>query len=240
MNTGKTIFISIITAAITSAAVTVLLAFFTTGRPFPGSDVEVPSVVGLRRDQARILLESRSLFLIIASEREDAKVEAGHVIQQNPMEGSRVKKGASVQVDLSTGFSKVQVPGIVGLTLDEAVRVLTTAGLKQGTVTRQPSDSVPADHVMTSLPLSGETASPGAAVDMAVSSGKELSLVPDFVGKSLKVAKEELAKAGFQLGKVSTTYDEDRRGGLVLKQEPAARAMAEKGAAIDLVVNESD
>jgi beta-lactam-binding protein with PASTA domain len=240
MNTGKTIFVSIITAAITSAAVTVLLVYFATGRPFPGTDVEVPSVVGLRTDQARMLLEGRSLFLLISSQREDPKVEAGHIIQQNPMEGSRVKKGANVQVDLSVGFSKVQVPGIVGLTLDEAVRVLTTASLKQGTVTRQASDSVPADHVMTSLPLAGETASRGAAVDMVVSSGKELSLVPDLVGKNLKVAKEELTKDGFQLGKVSTTYDENRRGGLVLKQEPAARAMAEKGAAVDLIVNESD
>lgn len=240
MYTGKTIFISIITAAITSAAVTVLLGYYTTGRPFPGSDVEIPSVVGLRPDQARMLLEGRSLFLLISSQREDPKVEAGHIIQQNPMEGSRVKKGANVQVDISTGSSKVQVPGIVGLTLDEAVRVLTTAGLKQGAVTRQASDSVPADHVMTSLPLAGESASRGGAVDMVVSSGKELSLVPDLVGKNVKVAKDELTKAGFQLGKVSTTYDENRRGGLVLKHEPAAGAMAEKGAAVDLVVNESD
>ena len=240
MNTGKTIFVSIITAAITSAVVTVLLGYLTTGRPFPGSDVEVPSVVGLSRDQARMLLEGRSLLLIISSQREDPKVEAGHIIQQNPMEGSRVKKGASIQVDLSTGFSKAQVPGIVGLAVDEAERVLTAAGLKPGSVTRQASDSVPADHVMTSLPLAGETITRGRVVDMVVSSGRELALVPDLIGKNLKVVKEELAKAGFQLGKTSFAYDENRRGGLILKQEPAPRAMAEKGATIDLVINESD
>ena len=242
MNTGRMIVISIITAAFTSAAVTIILGTLATGRSisFSSADIEVPSVMGLRPDQARMLLEGRSLFLLISDQREDAKIEAGHIIQQNPMEGSRIKKGSNVQVVLSTGLSKSQVPGIVGLTSEEAQRALINAGFKPGSVSRQASDSVAAEHVITSLPVTGEMAQRGSAVDLVVSSGKDLVIVPNVVGKGLKQAKDELAQAGFQVGNVSYSYDEDRRGGLVLKEEPAAGEMADKGAKINLVVNESD
>jgi len=135
---------------------------------------------------------------------------------------------------------KVQVPVVVGLGLDEAVRALTNAGLKQGTITRQASDSVLPDHVITSMPISGETVAREGAVDMVVSSGKELSTAPDLLGKNVKTAKEEIAKAGLTLGKVTYAYDDNRRGGVILKQTPAPRDTAEKGASIDIVVNEGD
>lgn len=241
MNTAKIVIVSFITSVITSVAVVVILNFLHSGQSLTApSDVEVPSVLGLMPDQARMILQGRSLFLVIAEQREDAKFEKDHIIQQNPMQGSLVKRSSTVQVVISTGQSKVQVPGVVGLPLNEATRSLSNAGLKAGAINRQPSDSVEVDRVIASLPLPGEEVDRNAAVDMVVSSGSEQAPVPSVTGKSLRIAKEELAKAGLTLGKVSYAYDEDQSGGIVLRQNPAAGSTIKKGDVIDLVVNESD
>jgi serine/threonine-protein kinase len=239
MHTGKVILVSMITAAITSAA---MLAGFM-GFPYFMSNlrskdnVQVPSVMGLQPDQARMLLGPIGLTLVISEERNDDKVEVGDIAQQNPMQGSWVKKGTAVQVVISTGSNALQVPGLTSLALEEAMQMLTNNSLKVGTVTRQKSDSVEANHVIASAPIAGETVEPNTVVNLIVSDGKQTA-VPNVIGRGLSRAKGMLKEAGFEVGHVGYSYDEDRRAGVVLRQDPEADAMADDGTAVKLVVNE--
>lgn len=231
-----------LTSAITSAALLggfIGLPYFVNGPRVNKDNVQVPSVLSLQPDQARMLLDPMGLSLVISEQRADDKAEAGSIAQQSPMQGSWVKKGTPVQVVISTGQNESQVPGLTSLPVEEAMQKLTGVGLKVGTITKQKSDSVEADHVIASVPVAGETVEPDSVVNLIVSEGKQ-SEVPNVVGRGLSQAKEMLKEQGFEVGSVRYGYDEDRRAGIVLRQDPEADALADEGSAVSLIVNESD
>lgn len=60
--------------------------------------------------------------------------------------------------------------------------------------------------------------------------------VPDVVGQSIQVAREDIKAAGFEVGRV-TREASDEQEGLVLRQSPEGSDTAEKGTKIDLVVS---
>src|SRR5260370_38190155 len=82
--------------------------------PEPPAIVEVPSVIGLRPDQARGLLESRGLLLLLDQEREDARVEPGKICQQTPLEGSRTQPGEAVDPSIVRAVETVAGAPLVG------------------------------------------------------------------------------------------------------------------------------
>jgi beta-lactam-binding protein with PASTA domain len=57
-------------------------------------------------------------------------------------------------------------------------------------------------------------------------------------GMRVSKARKTLEDAGLTLGKVRYGVDEDRMGGIILKQEPAEGAQAAPGAPVDVTVNE--
>jgi eukaryotic-like serine/threonine-protein kinase len=242
MHTSKIILVSMITAAITSAAILagfMGLPYLLGNLPASRDNVQVPSLLALKPDQARMLLDPMGLSLVISEQTDDEKVEAGSIAQQNPMQGSWVKRGTSVQVVISSGLSKLQVPGLTSVSLDEAMQKLTSLGLRLGTITHQKNDSVGANHVIASVPVAGEAVAPNSTVNLIVSDGKQTK-VPNIIGKGLTQAKDQLVRQGFVVGNVTYSYDEDHRPGVVLRQDPAGDAFAEEGATIHLVINQSD
>ena len=240
MGTGRTIVVAALTAAIISTATFFALRTLTGVGGVPAEEAEVPPLAGLRPDQARRLLEPRGLLFVIAEQREDVKAEAGTIVQQTPLEGSRLKRGAEVRVVLATAAAKVEVPSLARLPLAAATQALAGAGLKLGAVTRQPSAELPPDQVISSVPASGERVARDTAVALVVAATLDDIKVPNVVGKMLKQATAELQQAGLKPGKVTYGFDEDRRGGVVIKQSPAADTRAPKDTAVNLVVNESD
>ena len=157
MNTGKAIVVAAITGAIVAAGTFFALRTLV---PHLGSDdgVVVPSLSGLRVDQARGLLEPRGLMLFVAGERGDPKLARGAIAEQTPMQGSRVAGGSEVRVVISSGDDGVAVPALEGLPLEAAKRALSVVGLKAGEVTRKPDDKVGKDLVLESVPPAGKTA----------------------------------------------------------------------------------
>lgn len=243
MKTATTVLVSVITSAITSALVVFGLQAMQgggVGALGGNSSVQMPSVVNLEPEQARVLLENAGLFMVISDSREDPKIEAGRIIQQNPLPGSRIKKGTAVSVVLSTGRGSLQVPGLTGLSLNDAMQKLTGQGLRVGAINRKNSDSVPLDAVITSIPVTGSSVTPGTPVNLVVSDGKAEVTVPNVMGKGHKRAVQEIEEAGLKVGRVSYRYDEDRRGGVIIGQNPSGDSSAAPGDSVNLVVNETD
>lgn len=246
MSTGRVILTSALTAVIVSAGTFFALRSLVAERAASSELVEVPPLAGLRPDQARTLLDPRGLALVVSEGRADPKVEAGQIVQQSPIEGSRVKRGSEVRAVLSTGQAKVEVPAIVRMPLSGAMQVLSSAGLRVGEVKRQPSAQAPGDQVIASSPAAGEKVARGSAVDLTVAgagsasasaSGDEVK-VPSLIGKAPAQAATILGAAGLKLGKTTYGADEDRRSGVIIRQTPAPDARAARGSAVNIVVNE--
>jgi len=224
---------SAVVAAVVAAATTFALQRTVLQR----EAVEVPSVLGLPAQSARALIESRGLMFVVGEEREDAKIPAGSIVGQRPLEGSRIERGQTVEVALAKAFALVKAPALAGLTLADAKTRIEAAKLVVGKLAEEASAEVKAGAVISQSPAEGGEIKVGTPIDLVVSKGAGMVAVPGVVGRSLTKAKDELQKAGFTVGNVRSRSDEDHTDGMILEQSPAPNQPAAKGAAVDLVVN---
>lgn len=234
---GRNLLLTTLVSALVSALSTLAVLYLLSPH-LPVPTVEVPQIVGLSPEQARGLLEPRGLLLVIDGEKPDATVPAGSVLHQQPLGGSRFRRGDLVHAVLARAPNTAKVPPTAGLTADQARDVINQAGLNFGKVSEAASATIAKGVVLSSTPASGAEVPPGTAVDVSVSSGPASSNVPKVVGKRLAAAKELLVKAGFVVGAIRYGSHDDYDQGVVISQTPAADAPAPPGSKVDVTVND--
>lgn len=134
----------------------------------PPAIVEVPSVIGLRPDQARGLLESRGLLLLLDQEQEDTRVEPGKICEQTPLEGSRTQRGQAVRAIIARAPETVSVPTVVGRSASKAKELLIQAGFAPGNVHYKANENRDEGVVLEQTPAGGQPARKGSKVDFVV------------------------------------------------------------------------
>lgn len=209
-----------------------LLAWLLTNRQAP--EVEVPDVTGMHVDEARETLEA--LELDVTTERRHSRRDIDTVIEQDPEGGEMAREGDTVLLVLSQGVRRVDVPNVVGLTGREARSALEEEGLRVGEVTREPSDDIPANEVMSQSIPEGTEVPARTEVDLVVSSGPAPVAVPDVVGQTRGDAITELEASGFEVQE--ETGESDRPEGEVFDQDPAAGEEAESGSVVTIFVSD--
>jgi serine/threonine-protein kinase len=130
--------------------------------------VEVPSVVGVRTEQARTLLEARGLLMSIAEEKENPQVEPGKICEQNPLDGSRVRRGETVRVDIARAPVTIPVPNVVGRSAPKAKEIISQAGLTLGAVHFRSNDDRQDGTVLEQTPAAAQNVAKGSKIDLAV------------------------------------------------------------------------
>jgi len=137
----------------------------------------LPTLVGSSGDSARSLLTELGWLV----ERFDVRrngTSAGEVLDMQPPAGTRLAAGETVVLEVSLGSERQAIPpGLVGVSLSEASRLLVDAGLVTGEVTRVNNEDVVAGVVLEVL-RSGDTVPRGDAVDLLVSDGPLPRVVP--------------------------------------------------------------
>jgi beta-lactam-binding protein with PASTA domain len=199
-------------------------------------DSRVPDVNGMAAEAADELLSARKLRLVVRDRRADPKVPVGAVIAQTPLAQSRIQAGGEVSVVLSTGPERLQVPPLVGQTLEQAKQSIEAAGLRVGPISD--SDKGEPGTVTAVVPESGSAVDSGATIALTVA--RPSIAVPKLIGHKLSDARDVLEKAGLTVGHVSEIYDAHKRGNLVLTQDPKGGAAVAPGSKVDLVVNQGD
>jgi serine/threonine-protein kinase len=120
------------------------------------------------------------------------------------------------------GFKTLPVPDVTGKTLTQAEKLLTAEEFKVGPTTREYSDKIPKDHVVTQSPAANTPVEKGATVNLVLSKGPELLPVPDVVGKLEAVAKQIIIDAKFSPSSAGSEYNKDYTPGTVMMQSPTA------------------
>ncbi|CAL9400496.1 Serine_threonine-protein kinase PK-1 [Streptomyces sp. enrichment culture] len=95
-----------------------------------GRPVEVPDVTGEDLEDAKTALEEAGLKVRIATDQVTSEHDKGQVARQSPGEGRRVAEGDTVTLTLSKGPEMVEVPDVVGDSVDDARRKLEGAGFE--------------------------------------------------------------------------------------------------------------
>lgn len=131
----------------------------------------------------------------------------------------------------------VEVPDLKGKLRDEAVATLEGLGL-QVAVSDTPSPDVPRGEVMGTNPTAGSQLRPGTLITVTVSSGRELTDVPDVTGLTPQDASEVLADADLELNTEFRNEPSDTvPEGAIISQNPAAGAQLSKGSKVSVVVS---
>lgn len=97
---------------------------------------------------------------------------AGVVMYADPASGSRLDRGATVTITISSGPQQVMVPSVVGASQDAATAALSSAGLNW-TVSGSYSSTVPAGSVISASPSDGTSVTVGSTVALVVSNGPD-------------------------------------------------------------------
>ncbi len=146
------------------------------------ASVQVPFVQGITESLAREKIVNAGLDPRIVR-RPNEKVPIGIVFDQNPNGGDHASKGDQVQLLVSTGKPRVEVPLVKGDSLADAVRALTQAGLnyKEYDI----NSSQPPGTVTGQSPAPGVRVVKGSTVRINVSKGLPPVPIPtDLIGKS--------------------------------------------------------
>ncbi|MGY1397468.1 Stk1 family PASTA domain-containing Ser/Thr kinase [Streptomyces sp. SS10] len=201
-----------------------------------GQFTKIPPVLSKTEQEARDRLAEAGLDVGEVKEAYSDTVERGKVISTDPAAGARVRGSASVSLTVSKGPETVRVPDLDGYRLDKARSLLEDEGLEPGMVTREFSDSVPRDAVISTEPGKGTEVRAGTAVKLTVSKGSPVD-VPDLTGDDPEDARAELEEAGLKVEIADGRIHSEHDAGKVARQTPGAGGEAAEGDTVTLTLS---
>lgn len=204
--------------------------------------VQVPAVVNVSRDDADNQLRNRG-FVVEYRQGYSDNIKKGDVISVEPGVGSKVDKGSTVTVTVSSGPEKVKLPDNLQGQSEAYVRnALKDLGLVDGRVSTVESASVPAGMVVELSPEKGstddkgaQTVEAGSTVNIVLSSGKVK--VPSLVGLTKDQAIAALTAQDVLLNtNIETVQTNERPAGTVLSQSSAAGTLVAQNSTVTIRV----
>lgn len=198
--------------------------------------VVVPLVEGKTVKQAEKVLKAKKLKLKVVSRVFSSKVKPGHIISQNPKAGEKLGEGGTVEVKVSKGLKTIEVPDLIGQTEAQAANILGKLGLEIGNITREYSE-FDEDTIISQNPKPGDKVPEGTPVDLIISQGIEMVVVPDLKGVALAEATQMLAEKGLK-HELSFEYNNDVDANHIIRQNPSYGEEVNKGTVVKLVVSQ--
>lgn len=131
--------------------------------------VIVPLLKGKSVLDARFALERIGLKLGVVDEVPSTQPK-DMIFDQQFAEGTKLKKGQSVSVSVSTGkgSGNIEVPDLIGKSLTEAKKLLSDSSLSVGKINFQISSTLLPNTVLDQYPAPGNKLNSGDAVDLFV------------------------------------------------------------------------
>ncbi|SFB26893.1 Stk1 family PASTA domain-containing Ser/Thr kinase [Clostridium frigidicarnis] len=135
---------------------------------------------------------------------------------------------------------QVKVPKIVGMTQEDAKKMLDSMGLKMEIVETKVSDK-PEGTILECFPKEGETIEKDKEVRVVVSGGESKIKVPNLLQDyDVKAAEKILNTFDLVLGKQDEEYSDTVKKGNIIRQNPGVDTEVKKGDAIDIVVSKGE
>jgi serine/threonine protein kinase len=104
-----------------------------------------------------------------------------------------------------------RVPDLLNLTVAQATTKLHAADLELGTQVPKNSPTVAKGHILSQSVAPGQQVDSGGAVNVTVSAGTEVRVVPDVTADSLAAATAELQSRGFKVDPRAQTNSTERK-----------------------------
>lgn len=134
-----------------------------------------------------------------------------------------------------SGSKNVEVPNLIGMTMDEAEKAASAVDLKVVKVKEVKNDAK-TGTIVESNPTAGSSVKKGSTIEVTVSGGEKIFMV-DLVEDELSDAKSKLESLGLKNIKVRYDYSDEIPEGKVMSQDPNSGVEVDKNTKITLVVS---
>lgn len=225
--------------ALAFVTVTILSGYFTMRLALQSREVTVPSVVGMGLRQAEEALAGMELYLEVAAQKHDLRVDEGHVLAQDPAAGAAIKKFRKVKVVTSLGPKLFKIPDLSGHLLRSALVRLQAEGLRPGRVVYAHTPIAETDQVVSQDPPPAGESLGHSGVSLLVSKGprRAVYVMPDLRGRRLGDVVRTLESHGLRIGAARREPHAWLPRGAVAEQYPQPGYEVSSGDSISLVVS---
>ena len=196
----------------------------------------VPKVVGLPEAKAIKKLQAAGFGYHIGGRQPSADVKEGDVMRQDTAGDTKLEKGGTIGIWISSGTGQVEVPNVVGLTQAEAAEKLGEAGLEVVAHPEVGSD-VEVGRVLRQNPEAGKKVDAGTTAAITVAALTNTVKVPPLTGVSQETAVA-LLKGLSLVADVQKTASA-LPGGIVDHQDPASASEVAPGTHVKVFVSNS-
>jgi serine/threonine-protein kinase len=143
--------------------------------------VLVPDVQRRSLLEARLLIDQARLRIGELREAFDEEIKGGFVISQDPQPGARVERGRPLNLVISKGPQRLEMPPLVGRSLQEARQILQDLGVTLAAVNTTPTPDVEPGIVVAQSPRPGTRirAQDPVTVTITIRPGEEAVPPPD-------------------------------------------------------------
>lgn len=221
-----------------------IISFFAIIRSVTGDrpvEVDVPSLVGMTLGDARTVASQIGVTVEEINQRFDDEVEAGVILEQDYLQGDVLYEGNTIKVITSLGSDKIEIPNLVGKTINEAYDELYELPFGTEEIFEY-NDDIEVNYIIKQEPLAGTTGEQGDKLILYISRGKEVErvIVPNLVGLSEESAKARLESSGFLYGGSTYTFSSSVAKGNVINQTVTAGSQALEGATVAIIVSSGE
>jgi len=198
----------------------------------------VPTLVGQPLAQAKTMAENVDLT-VTTTEKPCEDQPKGNVCEQDPKVGSKVNKGDTVKLVVSTGAPKVAVPSVLGKDQDEAKQVLEDDKYQFVVKTEEEISGEEAGTVLRQDPGLGEEVEKGSTITLTIAKAEEKATVPDVAGKSCDEAKAQMQQNNLSGNCVEVDTQDQNQVGKVISTSPSIGSQADKGSTVTIQIGRS-
>ncbi len=208
-----------------------------------GEEITVPNVCGLYQTEADIIVEEAGMRISVIDSTYTNIVPLGTIVEQNPTEGAKVKRGRNIYVILNASAKRmIPMPEIKDMSLRQAQATLRAMQLDIDTIIYEPSEYrnlvLDIRQDTTSIPA-GTRLEEGTSLTLVIGqgSGTEQVPVPQLIGKKLEDARSAILRARLTIGATIFAEPKDQHKNtpyFVYQQYPQAGDMILEGSRVDL------
>jgi serine/threonine-protein kinase len=168
----------------------------------------LPDLVGLTQEEALAALAELQLVGVVGEPQFDETAPLGQVLSWTVLEqptlvgGDEVLPGTEVGITASAGPAPRVVPGVASLTVADATAALAAVQLTITELEPVFSDTIGAGVIITQDPPAGTEVARDSTVNVTVSKGPDVVVLPDLSGLSLSAVTQALQDAGFSIGEI--------------------------------------
>jgi eukaryotic-like serine/threonine-protein kinase len=200
-------------------------------------DVTIPDVSGLELEEAIEKIESAGLQVDEEIESTHEEIEEGIVIKTNPEEGSTVKEDTAINIYISIGKDKFEIPDYTGRKYEDVMRILDNQDFKDIKI-KEVFDVSDNGTILSQKPESGEEIVPEDTIlEFEVSKGPEKIILIDLTESNAKGAQDYVDSVGLTLDASEEKYDDTIPAGNIISQSPEPGTEMKKGDTVSVVIS---